>query len=94
MGFIIDISPYRWESILDCMASSIRWIPIVRMDHFSPLSDESIMSREEEFWMLQPPLPLADRGPKTRRAPQYWPHFPMASRGDCSECPRAFSEFT
>ena len=43
MGFIIDISPYRWESILECMASSIRWIPIVRMNHFSPLSDESIM---------------------------------------------------
>jgi hypothetical protein len=43
MGFIIDISPYRWESIQDCMASSIRRIPIVRMNHFSPLSDESIM---------------------------------------------------
>ena len=62
MGFIIDISPYRWESILDCMASSIRWIPIVRMDHFSPLSDESIMRREEEFWMLQ--RPVAPRRPQ------------------------------
>jgi len=59
---VLVISPYRCESILDCMASSIRSTPIGIYCHFSPLSDESILRSEWPPLILWfKPVPLGVR---------------------------------
>lgn len=56
---VLVISPYRNESILECIASSIRMVPIVIYCHFSPLSDESILrSGWQQLILPFKPTPL------------------------------------